>query len=310
MGQQSMADLMTRDEIDAVAEMFNICFGAAANKLADIVKAPSKISKPQVNPASALRLKEAFSAPFFTFSFRCMPGNVPWALFVDAPLCGKLVNSIAGQELDFAAQPAQELLKGNLSELIGAACKTLGATLKKDVGANDFVLKLTQPLENDQGDILNKDFSGGAIEVKMVFKAEGIFDGFLYVVIPVEFAKFLSSEFLIVISEQVAGVEATPDAPGRVTVKETERLEQVINYCSRIGNFALVEKLKAGLTIRLAHKKICFKELWNAQGGYIINFSKSVDDPIEVLFGNTIFARAQVVENNDKLGARITEVIK
>jgi flagellar motor switch/type III secretory pathway protein FliN len=305
-----MAEVMTRDEIDAVAEMFNMCFGAAANKLADIVKAQSKISKPQVNPASKDRLKEAFSAPFVTFSFHSTPGNVPWALLVDASLCEKLVNSISGKELAFADAPAQDVLKGNLGELVQVAFKTLGATLKKDVGAVDFALKLAQPQEIDQSDILNKDFPEGAIEVKMVFKAEGLFDGFLYAVIPVEYARSLSADFLSVITEQVAGVEATPGAQGRVAGKETERLGQVLDYCSRIGNFALVEKLKGGLTVRLAHKKIRFKDLWNAQGGYIINFSKRADDPIDILFGNTVFAHAQVVEHNDKLGAKITEVVK
>jgi flagellar motor switch/type III secretory pathway protein FliN len=103
---------------------------------------------------------------------------------------------------------------------------------------------------------------------------------------------------------------ATTGAQGRVAGKETERLGQVLDYCSRIGNFALVEKLKGGLTVRLAHKKIRFKDLWNAQGGYIINFSKRADDPIDILFGNTVFAHAQVVEHNDQLGAKITEVVK
>jgi len=126
----------------------------------------------------------------------------------------------------------------------------------------------------------------------------------------VEFAKTLSADFLSVISEQVAGVEAAPVVPRRAVAKEAERLEQVISYCSRIGNFALVGKLKAGLTVRLAAKRMSFKELWNAQGGYVINLGKRADDPIDVMFGSTLLAYAQVVENNDKLGAKITEVIK
>ena len=305
-----MAELMTGDEIDAVAEMFNISFGAAANKLAGILKTQAKISKPQVNTASSDRLKEALSPQFVSFSFRCMPGSVPWVFFADAAVCEKLVNAVSGKELDFAAAASQDVLKGNLSELVGVALSTLGTTLKKDVSAADFLLEIAGPQYREKKDILSENFSGAAVEVKMVFKAEGIFDGFLYAVIPVEFAKTLSADFLSVISEQVAGVEAAPVVPRRAVAKEAERLEQVISYCSRIGNFALVGKLKAGLTVRLAAKRMSFKELWNAQGGYVINLGKRADDPIDVMFGSTLLAYAQVVENNDKLGAKITEVIK
>ena len=305
-----MAEIMTKDDFDAVAEIFNICFGAAANKLADIVKAQSKISKPQVQAASADRLKESLAASIATVSVRCMPDNVPWVFFADAAVCEKLVNIVAGKELVLSEAPAQEVLKGVFTDLIGVAYKTLGATLKKEFIAGDLTARVAEPRENDFTASLNTDFPDGALEVKMVFKVEGVFDGFIYGIIPVEFAKSLSADFLSAISEQVAGVVATSELSGRVTVKKAERLEQVIAYCSRIGNFALIEKLKAGVTVRLARKKMCFKELWNAQGGYIIDFDKRADDPIEIVFGETVFAYAEAVESNDKLGAKITEVVK
>lgn len=64
------------------------------------------------------------------------------------------------------------------------------------------------------------------------------------------------------------------------------------------------------LSVELGQTQIEVREMLALGTGSVIELNKSQDEPVDLLVNGRLVARGQVVLVNDKLGVKITEILK
>ena len=75
------------------------------------------------------------------------------------------------------------------------------------------------------------------------------------------------------------------------------------------GSLAALSQLALRVDVRLGSTEITIGELLALQPGSALTFPQQVDEPVEVLVGDQVIARGELVAVEDELGVRITEIV-
>ncbi len=74
-------------------------------------------------------------------------------------------------------------------------------------------------------------------------------------------------------------------------------------------NLDLILDIPLTVTVELGRSKMLINDLLQLGQGSVIELTKLVGEPLEVLVNNKLVARGEVVVVNDKFGVRLTEIV-
>ena len=88
------------------------------------------------------------------------------------------------------------------------------------------------------------------------------------------------------------------DVPGTETLssKETQNLDLILD-------------IPLTVTVELGRSKMLINDLLQLGQGSVIELTKLVGEPLEVLVNDKLVARGEVVVVNDKFGVRLTDIV-
>jgi flagellar motor switch protein FliN len=75
------------------------------------------------------------------------------------------------------------------------------------------------------------------------------------------------------------------------------------------SNLQFILDIPLQVTVELGRKRLLVHDLLQLSQGSVIELSKQIGEPFEVLVNQKLIARGEVVVINDKFGVRITDII-
>lgn len=76
-----------------------------------------------------------------------------------------------------------------------------------------------------------------------------------------------------------------------------------------VPNLQFVLDIPLQVTVELGRKRLLVHDLLQLSQGSVIELSKQIGEPFEVLINQKLIARGEIVVINDKFGVRITDII-
>ena len=94
--------------------------------------------------------------------------------------------------------------------------------------------------------------------------------------------------------------------------EEDDRPQVAEHAVSRIHpqSLAVLRKLEVGVEVRLGRTTITIGELLDLQSGSVLALDRGVADPVELLVGEQVIARGELVSVEGEMGVRITEIVE
>jgi flagellar motor switch protein FliN/FliY len=77
----------------------------------------------------------------------------------------------------------------------------------------------------------------------------------------------------------------------------------------RSPNLRFLLDIPLQVTVELGRKRLVVHDLLQLNQGSVIELTKQIGEPFEVLVNQKLIARGEVVVINDKFGVRITDII-
>lgn len=75
------------------------------------------------------------------------------------------------------------------------------------------------------------------------------------------------------------------------------------------ANVSLLENVEIDVTLRFGERRLPLREIGELRSGSVIELDKSLQDPAELLLGDRVVARGEVVIVDGNYGMRVTEVV-
>jgi len=75
-----------------------------------------------------------------------------------------------------------------------------------------------------------------------------------------------------------------------------------------VTDLSLLEGVEVEITLRFGHRRLLLREIARLTSGSVVELDESVADPVEVVVGEHVIARGEIVSVDGCYGVRITEV--
>ncbi len=98
-------------------------------------------------------------------------------------------------------------------------------------------------------------------------------------------------------------------APAPESSETTERYVLKAEDGLEAPNLRFILDIPLQVTVELGRKHLIVHDLLQLNQGSVIELSKQIGEPFEVLVNQKLIARGEVVVINDKFGVRITDII-
>ena len=98
-------------------------------------------------------------------------------------------------------------------------------------------------------------------------------------------------------------------APAPESSESTERYVLKAEDGLEVPNLRFILDIPLQVTVELGRKHLIVHDLLQLNQGSVIELSKQIGEPFEVLVNQKLIARGEVVVINDKFGVRITDII-
>jgi flagellar motor switch protein FliN/FliY len=99
--------------------------------------------------------------------------------------------------------------------------------------------------------------------------------------------------------------QVLPAAP----VARVPQLSQRPGPGAELPNLQFILDIPLQVTVELGRKRLLVHDLLRLGQGSVIELSKQIGEPFEVLVNQKLIARGEIVVINDKFGVRITDII-
>ena len=110
--------------------------------------------------------------------------------------------------------------------------------------------------------------------------------------------------------------EAADEGAGETAVEEKEEVIDEEGSAETAGeesgepaSLDLILDIPLAVTVELGRSKMLINDLLQLGQGSVIELTKLVGDPLEVLVNNKLVARGEVVVVNEKFGVRLTDIV-
>ena len=101
-----------------------------------------------------------------------------------------------------------------------------------------------------------------------------------------------------------AGETAVEEQEGDTNEEEGGKADEV-----KEANLDLILDIPLSVTVELGRSKMLINDLLQLGQGSVIELTKLVGDPLEVLVNDKLVARGEVVVVNEKFGVRLTDIV-
>ena len=101
-----------------------------------------------------------------------------------------------------------------------------------------------------------------------------------------------------------AGETAVEEQEGDTNEEEGGKADEV-----KEANLDLILDIPLTVTVELGRSKMLINDLLQLGQGSVIELTKLVGDPLEVLVNEKLVARGEVVVVNEKFGVRLTDIV-
>ena len=110
--------------------------------------------------------------------------------------------------------------------------------------------------------------------------------------------------------------EGADEGAGETAVEEKEEVVDEEGSAETAGeesgepaSLDLILDIPLAVTVELGRSKMLINDLLQLGQGSVIELTKLVGDPLEVLVNNKLVARGEVVVVNEKFGVRLTDIV-
>ena len=110
--------------------------------------------------------------------------------------------------------------------------------------------------------------------------------------------------------------EGAGEGAGETAVEEKEEVideegsvETAGEESGEPASLDLILDIPLAVTVELGRSKMLINDLLQLGQGSVIELTKLVGDPLEVLVNNKLVARGEVVVVNEKFGVRLTDIV-
>jgi flagellar motor switch protein FliN/FliY len=101
-----------------------------------------------------------------------------------------------------------------------------------------------------------------------------------------------------------AGETAVEEQEGDTNAEEGKKA-----YEGKEANLDLILDIPLSVTVELGRSKMLINDLLQLGQGSVIELTKLVGDPLEVMVNDKLVARGEVVVVNEKFGVRLTDIV-
>ena len=101
-----------------------------------------------------------------------------------------------------------------------------------------------------------------------------------------------------------AGETAVEEQEGDTNEEEGVKVDEV-----KEANLDLILDIPLSVTVELGRSKMLINDLLQLGQGSVIELTKLVGEPLEVLVNDKLVARGEVVVVNEKFGVRLTDIV-
>ena len=110
--------------------------------------------------------------------------------------------------------------------------------------------------------------------------------------------------------------EGAGEGAGETAVEEKEEIIDEEGSAETAGeesgepaSLDLILDIPLAVTVELGRSKMLINDLLQLGQGSVIELTKLVGDPLEILVNNKLVARGEVVVVNEKFGVRLTDIV-
>ena len=101
-----------------------------------------------------------------------------------------------------------------------------------------------------------------------------------------------------------AGETAVEEQEGDTNQEESGKANEV-----KEANLDLILDIPLSVTVELGRSKMLINDLLQLGQGSVVELTKLVGEPLEVLVNDKLVARGEVVVVNEKFGVRLTDIV-
>ena len=101
-----------------------------------------------------------------------------------------------------------------------------------------------------------------------------------------------------------AGETAVEEQEGDINEEEGGKADE-----GKEANLDLILDIPLSVTVELGRSKMLINDLLQLGQGSVVELTKLVGDPLEVLVNDKLVARGEVVVVNEKFGVRLTDIV-
>ena len=106
------------------------------------------------------------------------------------------------------------------------------------------------------------------------------------------------------VKDEGAGETAVEEQEGDTNQEEGGKADKV-----KEANLDLILDIPLSVTVELGRSKMLINDLLQLGQGSVIELTKLVGEPLEVLVNDKLVARGEVVVVNEKFGVRLTDIV-
>ena len=96
---------------------------------------------------------------------------------------------------------------------------------------------------------------------------------------------------------------------GSVQAQGTNDSAHQSSAAKEFANMSLLENVELEVTLRFGQRQLSLREIGELRSGSVVELDKHVQDPAELLLGERVVARGEVVIVDGNYGLRVTEVV-
>ena len=106
------------------------------------------------------------------------------------------------------------------------------------------------------------------------------------------------------VEDEGAGETAVEEQEGDTNQEEGGKADEV-----KEANLDLILDIPLSVTVELGRSKMLINDLLQLGQGSVVELTKLVGEPLEVLVNDKLVARGEVVVVNEKFGVRLTDIV-
>ena len=106
------------------------------------------------------------------------------------------------------------------------------------------------------------------------------------------------------VEDEGAGETAVEEQEGDTNQEESGKANEV-----KEANLDLILDIPLSVTVELGRSKMLINDLLQLGQGSVVELTKLVGEPLEVLVNDKLVARGEVVVVNEKFGVRLTDIV-